>query len=78
MNIELSKRDKLLLAIAALVEVDDRQGGRRNEINFSGSLLTSENMNYLAEQCEGMWDWTEQQLINSASAWLEKLGGDDE
>ena len=75
---KLSKRDKLLLAIAALVEIDDRQGGRRNEINFSGSLLTSDNMNYLAQQCEGMWDWTEQQLISSAAAWIKELGGGDE
>ena len=71
---KLSKRDKLLLAIAPLVELDDRQGGRRNQINFSGSLLTSDNMNYLAQQCEGMCDWTEQQLISSASAWIEELG----
>jgi hypothetical protein len=75
---KLSKRDKLLLAIAPLVELDDRQGGRRNQINFSGSLLTSDNMDFLAEQCEAMCDQDEQQLINIASTWIKELGGGDE
>ena len=77
-ELNLGKRDKLLLAIAALVEVDDRQPGRRNQINFSGSLFSSDNMNYLAEQCEQMAEWEENQLLEFAHLRLGELRNNEQ
>lgn len=70
---ELSKRDKLLLIMCAITEVNERQGGKRNTINFSGSLLSSQNTAYLDEICESMADWSETQLIEFAELKLAEM-----
>lgn len=70
---ELSKRDRLLLIMCAITEIDDRQGGRRNNINFSGSLLSSNNTAYLDEICESMADWSEPELITFAESKLLEM-----
>lgn len=73
---KLSKRDKLLLAMSALDEVDTRQPGTRNSINFSGSIFASNNMNYVLDYCEQMSDWSESQLIEFAFLHVESLKGE--
>ncbi|MEM1392136.1 MAG: hypothetical protein AAGG00_02375 [Cyanobacteria bacterium P01_H01_bin.150] len=73
MTVQLSKRDKIMLAMAALSEIDDRlaQPDNQNQINFSGAMLVSENIGYLEEKYGEMSDWTEQQLLDFASGTLE-------
>ena len=72
MTVQLSKRDKIMLSMTALSEIDDRlaQPGSQNRINLSGAMLASENAGYLEEKCQEMVDWTEQQLLEFAIATL--------
>ena len=73
MTLQLSKRDEIMLVMAALSEIDDRlaQPDNQNQINFSGSMLASENIGYLEEKYGEMPDWTEQQLFEFATGILE-------
>ena len=71
---ELSKRDHIMLVMAALSEIDDRLASpdSQNQINFSGSMLASENIDFLEEKYGELTDWNEQKLINFA---ITKLQG---
>ena len=73
MTVQLSKRDEIMLAMAALSEIDDRLASpdNQNQVNFSGSMLASENIGYLEEKYGEMADWTEQQLLDFATGILE-------
>ena len=70
---ELSKRDHIMLAMAALSEIDDRLASpdSQNQINFSGSMLASENIDFLEEKYGELTDWNEQKLINFAITTLQ-------
>ncbi|MBD1836650.1 hypothetical protein [Coleofasciculus sp. FACHB-501] len=72
-ELNLSKRDEVLLILDALVTLDDWLPGSRNRINFSGSLLSSENTGYLEEQCQRMFEWSDTQLIEFAYLKLQEL-----
>lgn len=68
MTVQLSKRDEIMLVMAALSEIDDRLASpdNQNQVNFSGSMFASKNIGYLEEKYGEMADWTEQQLLDFA------------
>ena len=72
---KLSKRDEIMLAMAALSEIDDRLASpdTQNQMNFSGSMLASENIGYLEEKYGEMADWNEQKLINFVITTLQGI-----